>query len=260
MGTKLFFLSLITLFISCGTTKTTTKMDKVTKENLSQILNQDIAYKQLKISGNVKANINGSSLPGVKLTIYNEKGKEIWINGQVALMSAGRALATPEKFQAYEKLQKTYVDENYDFINDLLGVNFIDYEALEKLLLGKVFVPINLDRSDIKIDDRAIVIIPKDPIEVSLKGKKYSYSSHLEFDSQLNLTKVEVEDEKNDRTLTINYDERENYDSINLPKVVKIDIKDKKPKTITLNYNSFDDKPMEVNFKIPSGYTKREIK
>ena len=36
-----------------------------------------------------------------------------------------------------------YIDSNFDYINNLLKVNFIDYSALQNLLLGKTFIPVN---------------------------------------------------------------------------------------------------------------------
>ena len=58
-------------------------------------------------------------------------------------MSQARANITPAGIKAYEKINKTYIDSNFDYINNLLKVNFIDYSALQNLLLGKTFIPVN---------------------------------------------------------------------------------------------------------------------
>ena len=49
-------------------------------------------------------------------------------------MSQARANITPAGIKAYEKINKTYIDSNFDYINNLLKVNFIDYSALQNLL------------------------------------------------------------------------------------------------------------------------------
>ncbi len=234
-------------------------MDKVTKENLAALLEQEMPYKQIKISGNVKLDIEGKYIPSVKLTIYNEKSEKIWMNGQVAILNAGRALATPERFQAYEKLNKTYIDEDYAFINDLLGVNFIDFESLEKLLLGKPFTPIDWDNSQVDISEEKITIKSLEPISISLDGIVYEYFVDLQFDGQLNLIKVLVEDQTHNKGVEINYENHTEYMNMNLPKLVNINVIDNKPKQITLEYNNFDNQKMNTPFTIPSGYEKRII-
>ena len=59
----------------------------------------------------------------------------------IPFMSQARANITPAGIKAYEKINKTYIDSNFDYINNLLKVNFIDYSALQNLLLGKTFIP-----------------------------------------------------------------------------------------------------------------------
>ncbi len=234
-------------------------MSEVNAQNIERLLNAKWPYQQLKISGNVKVDIPGKFLPGVKLTIYNEQDEKIWINGQVAIMNAGRALATPEKFQAYEKLNKTYVDEDYNFVNDLLGVNFVDYSALEKMLLGRAFLPIDFEDSALNITDSLIQIRSLSPMVIQHEGKTYSYDTEFQFDEKLNLQKVQIVDNTESRDLIIEYGNRAKFENLNLPTIVKISINDTKPKTITLNYNNFDSNSMDTPFRIPSGYEKRII-
>ncbi len=257
---KIIVLFVSIFVVSCGVQKKTTTMDAVTKENIAELLEKEMPYSQIKISGNVKLDIEGKYIPSVKLTIYNERSQKIWMNGQVAILNAGRALATPEKFEAYEKLNKTYIDEDYDFINNLLGVNFIDYESLEKLLLGKPFTPINWKKSKIDISEEAISIKSLEPITISMDGKVYEYFVDLHFDGQLNLSKVLVEDKIHTKGVEIIYQNHTEFNNMMLPKLVNINVIDTKPKNITLEYNNFDNQKMETPFNIPSGYKKRTIK
>ncbi len=258
--TKYILILSCLLALSCGVQKNTNPMDKITRENVASLINQDLPFSQIKINGNVKVDIPAKYLPGVSLTIYNEKGKKIWINGQVAIMNAGRMLATPEKLEAYEKLNKTYVSEDYNFVNQLLGVDFINYHSLEKLLLGKPFIPIDWRNSKVDISESQITIKADKPLIIELEDRKYAYFIDLTFDGQLNLQNVLLRDEASDRSVDIKYENRIEFQQMNLPQSVKIIIKDKKPMNITLNYNKFDDRQMDTPFSIPSNYKKRDIK
>ena len=42
-----------------------------------------------------------------------------------------------------KKINRTYIDSDFTYLNNLLGVNFINYQALQNLLTGRTFVPVN---------------------------------------------------------------------------------------------------------------------
>ena len=99
-------------------------------------------FESLKITSKVNAETD-KFIPTIDGTFYIENDQKIWANFSFLFMSQARANITPTGIKAYEKINKTYIDSNFDYINNLLKVNFIDYSALQNLLLGKTFIPVN---------------------------------------------------------------------------------------------------------------------
>ena len=90
--------------------------------------------------------------------------------------------------------------------------------------------------------------------------KKSEYKISLDYDKELDLKKVFLEDLTSKNTLEINYDNFENIGSQKLPKNVKIIIKGQKTDQIFIENTKFDFLKMETPFSIPANYTKTIIK
>ena len=99
-------------------------------------------FEQIKITSKVNVE-TGSFIPTLDATIYIEKDKKVWMNLQAFIITVARGIATPEGIRGQDKTSKTYIDSDFDYLNNLLNVNFIDYKSLEKILLGRTFVKIN---------------------------------------------------------------------------------------------------------------------
>ncbi len=222
-------------------------------------INKQHTFENLKISSKVNAE-TGQFIPTIDGTFYIENEKKIWANFSFLFMSQARALATPSGIKAYEKINKTYIDSDFSYINNLLKVNFVDYISLQKLLLGKTFVPVN--EKDFELTQNAqgfsLTSIKNQSFEVN--GKKSEYKMQLDYDADFDLKKVVLEDLTAKNTLEIYYDNFENYASQKLPKNVKIIIKGKKTDEILIENTKFEFLKMETPFSIPTNYTKTEIK
>lgn len=229
-------------------------------ETLFQYLEQEPKYARLKIKGSVDVIQNGKSYPRVSITLYNEKDSKIWINGNVSILNVLRGLATQEKLQAYEKINKTYIDENYEYVNQLLGVNFIQFQSLQNMLMGRVFTPIQFKNSQLEIEGDLLHLSDIEPLTVLYKGEEYHYRQDLYFDAAFNLNKVIVKDLDHQKELTIEYFNRQNFNDLSLPTQVKIFLKDTKNVDITLNYSSFEDSSMDTPYTVPEGYKVRTLK
>ncbi len=82
----------------------------------------------------------------VNATIAVENGQNRWVNATKFGFTGARALITPDGFSAFEKLGGTYYEGDFSIANKLLKVDFIDYQKLQNLMLGKVFVDLNANR------------------------------------------------------------------------------------------------------------------
>jgi len=99
-------------------------------------------FEQIKIDSKVRVE-TGSYVPTLDATVYIENDKKVWMNLRALFINAARGIATPEGIKGQDKINKTYIDSDFDYLNNLLNVNFIDYKSLEKILLGRTFVKIN---------------------------------------------------------------------------------------------------------------------
>jgi hypothetical protein len=88
-------------------------------------------FDQIKIDSKVRVE-TGSYVPTLDATIYIENDKKVWMNLRALFINAARGIATPEGIKGQDKINKTYIDSDFDYLNNLLNVNFIDYKALEK--------------------------------------------------------------------------------------------------------------------------------
>ena len=228
------------------------------KAFFDKILKKD-DFESIKISSKIDAE-TGQFVPTLDATFYIENNQKVWINLQALFINMARGIATPSGIKGYEKVNKTYIDSDFSYINNLLKVNFIDYNSLQNLLLGKTFVPVNENDYSLTPNEQGFVLNSIKNQIFETNGKKSEYRISLDYDKELDLKKVFLEDLTSKNTLEINYDNFENIGSQKLPKNVKIIIKGQKTDQIFIENTKFDFLKMETPFSIPANYTKTIIK
>ncbi|MBQ0148246.1 MAG: DUF4292 domain-containing protein [Flavobacteriaceae bacterium] len=250
--------------VSCSTSKVV--KDEVTTPVVSEsskIINQTIAkkskFKDLTIQAKVTADLEG--LAGdVKATIFVNNGSKIWVNATKFGFTGARALITPNGFTAYEKLGGTYYEGDFSLANKLLKVDFIDYQKLQNLMLGKVFVDFNTNDYTANFVNNQYIITYNKNSAIQAQPKAGEYIQTYVFDQNFRLAEAHLKDPKRTMEVTINYANWTKVGEEEFPKNVKIIIKDKKTRQVDLEYNSFTYQETNTPFSIPSGYTKKEIK
>jgi len=214
-------------------------------------------FQQIRVQGKVDIKFK-DELPELNLNMYIEKDVKIWTNVSLLIFSA-RSLITPEKFQGYEKIKKTYIDTDYQYVNDLLGLDFIDFESTQKLLLGRLCFPFLYDDFEFKIENKDYVFNSKKPIEIGKNKEKKSYNRTIIFNSDFSIKSIAFNNVAKDEYIFIEYVNKIKNNSVELPNLVKILVKDSKNKDIILKYTNFDFEKMETPFKIPENYTERKF-
>lgn len=228
------------------------------KAFFDKILKKD-DFESIKISSKIDAE-TGQFVPTLDAIFYIENNQKVWINLQALFINMARGIATPSGIKGYEKVNKTYIDSDFSYINNLLKVNFIDFNSLQNLLLGKTFVPVNENDYSLTPNEQGFVLNSIKNQIFETNGKKSEYKISLDYDKELDLKKVFLEDLTSKNTLEINYDNFENIGSQKLPKNVKIIIKGQKTDQIFIENTKFDFLKMETPFSIPANYTKTIIK
>ena len=222
-------------------------------------INADENFNQIKINSKVTAE-TGSMIPPLDAVIYIEKDRKVWMNMVAVFLNIARGIATPDGIKAYEKWNKTYIDSDFRYLNDLLKVNFIDYKVLEKLLLGKSFI--NLDPKDYQLtrNSSGYSVTSVKNIRFTSKDQVSDYKISMQYSSDLLLSSVQLKNTGNGDEVEIFYSNWTVFENMNLPKNVKIVIKGGKESRIFLENTKFESSKMETPYNVPGNYTKTEIK
>jgi len=215
-------------------------------------------FEQIKINSKITAdNIRVSPLDA---TIYIESDKKIWSNINFLFFNAARAIITPEGIKAVDKYNKNYIDSDFEYLNNLLNITFIDYKTLEKILLGRTFLVVSDRNSQItkNMEGYQLASIVNQKIVTNYQEREYKIN--MQYSNDYNLMYVKLQDVKSDDAVEIVYDQWETFENnLRLPQSVKIIIKGSKTSQILLENTKFGFTRMETPYSVPANYKKIEI-
>lgn len=216
-------------------------------------------FDQIKI--NSKVNVEtGSFVPTLDATIYIENNQKVWMNLSALFINVARGKATPEGVKGYDKTNKSYIDSDFEYLNNLLNVNFIDYKSLEKILMGRTFVRISDSQFTLTKNAQGYKMVSNANQRIETDEKAREYKITLQYDENYDLLSVQLKDVLSPDELEISYSNWEEYNGIRLPKNVKIIIKGSKSSQILMENTKFDFSKMETPYSVPANYKKIEIK
>ena len=216
-------------------------------------------FKQIKINSKITAdNIRVSPLDA---TIYIENDKKIWSNINFLFFNAARAIITPEGIKAVDKYNKNFIDSDFEYLNNLMNINFIDYKTLEKLLLGRTFLLVSNRNSSITKNEEGYELSSITNQKIVTNGVEREYKLNMRYSNDYNLIYVKLQDVKSDDAVEIVYDQWGSFENnLRLPQSVKIIIKGSKSSQILLENTKFGFTKMETPYSVPANYKKIEIK
>ena len=262
---KYILSALVMLFVLSCKTKTATNNPISTTTPIASNsafltkIKEKSNFQQLKI--NSKVNVEGGSfIPTLDATIYIENGQKVWMNMIAIFLNVGRGIATPSGIKGYEKWNKTYIESDFTYLNNLMNVNFIDFNSLQNLLMGKTFIPVNDKDFELTKKAQGYNLSSTKNLIFENKGKMSEYSVSMDYSTDLDLMKVNMKDTKSADNLEVSYGNWENFENLRLPKNVKIIIKGSKTSQILLENTKFDSSKMETPYSVPNNYTKTEIR
>ncbi|WP_175620758.1 DUF4292 domain-containing protein [Chryseobacterium schmidteae] len=216
-------------------------------------------FEHVKINSKITASdLRVSPLDAV---IYIENDKKIWSNITFLIIPAARAIITPEGIKAMDKYNKNYIDSDFDYLNNLLNVNFIDYKTLEKLLMGRTFMQITNSNSRIVKNSEGYQLTSITNQKIVTDEVTREYKVEMQYTEDFNLNWVKLQDAKSNDAIEIVYENWETFpNEVKLPKNVKIIIKGSKTSQILLENTKFDFSRMETPYSVPANYKKIDIK
>ncbi len=237
-----------------GTSAEEMKTSSIVKSALAQ----KPQFVHLTINSKINADIDGNSV-GLNGKIYVQNGKKIWVNVSKFGVNGARALITPDGFKAYEKLDRTYIDGDFSYFNNLLKVDFIDYDKLQNLLLGQIFIDMKAGEFNSEIVQNEYVLSYKDNEKIQRNPQEGKYIQIYTLDSNFRLKNANLKDPKTQMELEISYDSWQKVGTQFFPKTVKVLVKDKKTQKVELEYNNFTFEESQTPFEIPSGYKPNKL-
>lgn len=249
------------LFLSSCKTANVAATDAVEMKTASVItktLAQKPVFTHLTINSKINADIDDVST-SVNGRIYINNGKKIWVNVSKFGITGARALITPEGFKAYEKLDRSYIDGDFSYFNRLLKVDFIDYDKLQNLLLGRIFVEMKASEFNSEIIDNQYVLNYKENEQLLQSPKDGKYIQTYKIGADFYLQEAFLKDPKSQMELLVSYSNWIKVGSQTFPKNVKVIVKDKKTQKVELEYNNFTFEQIDTPFEIPSGYKPNDI-
>lgn len=194
-------------------------------------------------------------------TIYIENDKKIWANISFLIIPAARALITPEGIKAIDRYNKNYIDSDFEYLNNLLNVNFIDYKTLEKILMGRTFMKITNSNSNIVKNSMGYQLTSIANQKIVTEDNVREYKLEMQYTNDFNLNWVKLQDVKSNDAIEIIYENWEIFpNEVKLPKNVKIIIKGSKSSQILIENTKFDFSRMETPYSVPGSYKKIDIK
>lgn len=242
-----------------GTTPISTTKPISNNASFFSAIEKKSTFDAVKINSKIDAK-TGSFIPTLDAVIYIENGQKVWMNLTAVILQAARGVATPEGIKGYYKLDKTYIDSDFGYLNKLLNVNFIDYNALQNLLLGKTFIPVSENDYNLTQNISGFNLTSKQNQKITENGKTTEYKISLDYDAEFNLSHVLLSNPANNDQLEITYSNREILNNESFPRSVKIIIKANKTDEILLENTKFDFSRMETTYSVPANYKKTEIK
>ena len=216
-------------------------------------------FNQVKINSRVDVQ-TGSTIPTLDATIYVENGRKVWMNMIAVFFNVGRGIATPTGIKGYEKWNKTYIESDFSYLNKMLNVNFIDYSALQNLLLGRTFIPVNEQDFVLTQNPQGYLLSSAKNLKFANGGKISEYNVAMQYSENLDLNSVKLKNAASKDELEVNYSNWIALENLRLPKNVKINIKGNKQSQILLENTKFDTSKMETPYSVPNNYTKTEIR
>jgi hypothetical protein len=263
---KKYILAVMTvvLVISCKTKTTVTVPISTTTPTASTTvffdkIKQQPNFQQIKI--NSKINVEtGSFIPTLDATIYIENGQKVWMNMIALFLNVGRGIATPNGIKGYEKWNKTYIESDFSYLNNLMKVDFIDFSSLQNLLIGRTFIPINPKDFVITKNSQGYSLNSIKNLTFENKGVVSEYSVSMDYTNDFDLMRVNLTNIKTSDNLEIIYGNWINFENMRFPKNVKIIIKGTKTNQILMENTNFESSKMETPYSVPNNYTKTEIR
>lgn len=275
---KIGLLVVLMLLFSCKTKKITSSIpsletpEKQTAPQTPSIPNTSVytsvvrkimkktLFDQVRIQSIINAELE-HYIPPIDAIIYIENNKKIWVNFTSLFIPVARGLAEPNSVKAYEKIKKTYIDSDYAYLNQLMKVDFINYQNLQSILLGQLFFKIDPNEDEFTPQEGGgYKIMLKEPLKMNVNNQVSLRQISLICDKYFRVTSLKMEEKSSGEFFEVQYSNWVEFEKKSFPQNVKIIINAKKTEQILIENTKFDFSKSETPYVVPNNYKKTVIK
>lgn len=246
-----FVLGILITFISCKSSKVGGADSKEKSARVVLRTFEDNLANFKTVNGRIKAGYKTEdNSQSINITYRIEKDKAIWMSAKVmGILPVAKVYITPDRFQYFEKINRTSFDGDFSMAEEFLGVE-VNFENLQNLLIGRPMY--DLKRNQMLFDDNAYVFLQN--IKSIL-----AYSAIIEG-KQFKMKSQSLQNQKNE-SLKVDYSRFQTIDKKKFPsKLTMTAKKDSEVVLIDIEYRSvvFDEE-LTFPFEIPSNYERLEF-
>lgn len=188
------------------------------------------------------------------LSFRIKKDSMIWMTGDFLGLTVIKAIITPNRVAFYNKVEKKYFDGDFEYIENLLGVE-VNFKMLQSLIVGDAIFPVNEDYR-YKLEENAHVFYHTrhDP-NTLLKNSIHFYNETFRPKKEV------IEHLLGEVNVEISYPVYKEFEHFFLPAstIISVNNYDDISELILL-YNKIEQvENLSFKFEIPEGYSKVKL-
>lgn len=252
------------LFSSCKSTRKVIK-EPIKEEGadyvLSKLKENELKFEwfSAKFSLDLVLNKKKNSFRG---QIRMRKDSAIWISFSPALgIEMARLLITTDSIKFINRINKSYFDGDYQFVNTFLGTN-VDFDVLQSILLGNDLTYYDDSKFRVSYDSREyhLVTAGRSKLKKYVKTQEDAERAYIQNiylnPETFKITKMKIKElTKESKKLDAFYDDFQDIDGQLFPYHLMFDITAEKPVEVDVFYSKTDlTSAQEFPFKISSKY------
>jgi len=258
---------LLLLFASCHPTKKIVETPHPVKvkgnnviELFDSVLEHQFNFEWLAAKAQVEYTDRENNPESFDVNIRMRKDSAIWISVTPLLgIEAVRVLITPDSMKIMNRLRKTYMARDLNFLDEILKAH-INFEIMQAVLVGNYFPYLKNEKLKSVYDDSTYVILStlnKRQTKRVLEEKDPTKPIIQDFwiDSHYKINRSKITDDRLDRTLEALYNEFLEVDGQRFPQNILVDVKAQSPLRIKVTYNKVTSgESQTMPFSVPEKY------
>ena len=198
----------------------------------------------------IKANVlyvNEKQSQKVTAEIKIKKDEAILVSIRFLGITMAKALITPNEVKYYEKMGNSYFEGDYSALSKWLGTD-LDFQKVQNMFIGQAL-------DDLK-EGKYSVIVEDNRYKLESESDENTIKKVFVEGSNFRISKQEIFQKAQERTLQIRYPDYLEYNHIALPSNMIIEAIQKKDKTnININYTSVSlNEDLSFPYSVPNGY------